>query len=103
MLRARPFRTSLLFLLLLGTLCSCARDRTLCAYADSLAKDAHLADAADAYAAAQRADEGHCADEGLDQVAKGMAEARTNDAKGRAAARAGDTAAAKAAFEAALR
>ena len=56
----------------------------------------------DAYASAERSDEGDCADKGLTQVSTLRAQADTYDAKGRAAARAGDVPAAQASFRAAL-
>ncbi|MBL7253263.1 hypothetical protein [Paractinoplanes lichenicola] len=100
----RPFRTGFLLLLItMSGLGACSRATPLCAYGDALAKQANLTQASDAYAQAQRNDEGDCADDGLEEVADDMAAARAGDAKGRAALRAGDTAAAKAAFESSLK
>lgn len=87
---------------LMPLLTSCSRATPLCGYADGLTKAAELTAAADAYAAAQRSDEGDCAKDGLDKVSKLQASAKVEDAKGRAAAQAGDIEAAKAHFRAAL-
>lgn len=91
-----------LLLVLMPLLTSCSRATPLCGYADGLTKAAELTAAADAYAAAQRSDEGDCAKDGLDKVSKLQASAKVEDAKGRAAAQAGDIEAAKAHFRAAL-
>jgi hypothetical protein len=91
-----------LLLVLLPALASCSRDTPLCGYADGLVAASELTGAADAYAAAQEADEGDCAEDGLARVGELRASAGAYVAKGRVAARAGKTAAATASFKAAL-
>jgi hypothetical protein len=91
-----------LLLTLFPVLASCSRDTPLCGYADGLVKGAQVVAAADAYAAAERAGEGDCAEEGLVRVGELRASAETYNARGRAAARAGQTEAAQASFRAAL-
>jgi hypothetical protein len=99
----RGLSVGVLLLAVLPLLSSCSHDTPLCTYAESLVKDAQLAPAADAYGSALQAGEGRCADKGLDKVGKLQTDARTQDAKGRAAARAGRTGAARASFAAALK
>lgn len=104
MLEGQSFRTSVVLLLIMvAGLSACSRSTPLCAYGDALAKQANLTPASDAYAEAERNGEGDCADDGLEKVTKDLAAVKAGDAKGRAALRAGDTAAAKAAFEDALK
>ncbi|MEU8236332.1 hypothetical protein AB0C12_42640 [Actinoplanes sp. NPDC048967] len=91
-----------LLVILLPALASCSRATPLCDYADGLVGAAELVGAADAYAAAQEADEGDCGKDGLARVGTLRASAGTYVAKGRVAARAGKTAAATASFKAAL-
>lgn len=91
-----------LLLVLLPALASCSRATPLCDYADGLVSVSELAGAADAYAAAQEAGEGDCAEDGLARVGDLRANAGAYVAKGRVAARAGKTAAATASFKAAL-
>ncbi|GAB2604631.1 hypothetical protein Aab01nite_78350 [Paractinoplanes abujensis] len=103
-MRAR--RGAGVLVLVLGVLISlagCSRDHTLCAYADGLVKDARLTEAANAYAAATRAEEGDCADDGADEVADRRRTATKEVARAQAALSGGDRAAARAFFESALR
>jgi hypothetical protein len=79
-----------------------AKATPLCEHADALSRQAKLADAAEVYAEAQRADEGSCADKGLAAVAKSQAEAMTATAKGQAAENAGDLTTARAQYRAAV-
>jgi len=103
MIGARAFRTGVLLLLVLAPVSSCADVTPLCDYAAALAEEAQLTEAADAYAAAQRSDEGDCAEDGIRETTERMAEARAADARGRAAKRDGDLAGARTAFRSALR
>ncbi|MGC4821756.1 hypothetical protein [Micromonospora sp. DT63] len=89
-------------LLLSAAIASCSRATPLCDYADGLVKSAQLTQAADAYATAERSDEGDCADDGLKHVGELRAKASAYVAKGRAARRAGQLPAATASFRAAL-
>jgi uncharacterized protein HemX len=98
----RRLSACVMLLALGAALASCSRATPLCDYGDELVKSAQPAAAADAYATAARSDEGDCADDGLDRVAELRARAGTFNAKGRAAARAGQVPAAQASFRAAL-
>lgn len=83
-------------------LTGCSVSTPACDRADALAKQAKLAEAAQAYADAQRRKEGACADDGLTDVAKRQAAALSAVARGQAAETARDPRAAEREYRAAL-
>src|SRR5262249_28960963 len=90
-------------LVLVLTLLGCSANSSACDRAAGLVGQGKLAEAARAYAAAQRKDDSRCAREGLQRVAKLQADALTEVAKGRAAEAAGDLGGAKSAYQGSLR
>jgi hypothetical protein len=83
-------------------LAGCSGPTPSCTRAAALVKQSKLAEAAQAYADAQRRKEGSCADDGLARVAKRQASALSAVARGQAAEAARDPRAAEREYKAAL-
>jgi tetratricopeptide (TPR) repeat protein len=88
--------------LVLTTTAGCTADTPLCDRAAGHLREARLVQAGETYAAAQRAGEGDCAQDGLAEVATRHGRAMTETSRGRAAEHAGDLDGARSAYEAAL-
>src|SRR4051812_40325920 len=100
--RATPIAMASAALLAAAAPCTNA-GTPLCDQAASRAREAQLSAAATSYAEAERRKEGDCATDGLDDVAGKQASAIAEAAHGQAAEKAGDIAAARSHYQAAIR
>jgi tetratricopeptide (TPR) repeat protein len=90
-------------LLVLLVLSACSPDTPGCKRAEDYVRQAELSYAADAYAQAQRANEGSCATEGLERVTQLQAESLAATASGHAAESSQDLRGAESAYDEALK